>query len=288
MRRRGARRVPRAQRRRLVRRAQVPGLPRLGEPRAGAAVRLLRSARAPDRKERGNAGRRRRRHVHRRRLGPRRAHRGDEGAEQRERPGGSRSSREPSGLASRDARVFNHASTMGLNAVITRALPKIGFLTTEGHRDILDRGRIWRPPARQSDTSWRRSFGDAARPLVPRYLRRGVTERLLVRRERSHPARRGAGAEPAGGAEAMRGRGRRDLPAERLRRSGARATAARARARGARRRRGGLDLVRDLAAREGVRARLDDRDRRLHEADLHRLRAPTRRAAAGRPASPAS
>ncbi|MGE5273616.1 MAG: hydantoinase/oxoprolinase family protein [Verrucomicrobiota bacterium] len=76
--------------------------------------------------------------------------------------------------------VFNHASTMGLNAVITRALPKVGFLTTEGHRDILDRGRIWRPPARQSDTSWRRPFGDAARPLVPRYLRRGITERLLA------------------------------------------------------------------------------------------------------------
>jgi N-methylhydantoinase A len=76
--------------------------------------------------------------------------------------------------------VFNHASTMGLNAVITRSLPKVAFLTTEGHRDILDRGRIWRPPARQSDTSWRRPFGDAARPLVPRYLRRGITERLLA------------------------------------------------------------------------------------------------------------
>ena len=78
------------------------------------------------------------------------------------------------------AAVFNHASTMGLNAVITRTLPKIAFLTTEGHRDILDRGRIWRPPARQSDTSWRRPFGDAARPLVPRYLRRGISERVLA------------------------------------------------------------------------------------------------------------
>ena len=28
--------------------------------------------------------------------------------------------------------VFNHASTMGLNAVITRALPKVAFLTTDG------------------------------------------------------------------------------------------------------------------------------------------------------------
>ena len=76
--------------------------------------------------------------------------------------------------------VFNHASTMGLNAVITRTLPKVAFLTTEGHRDMLDRGRVWRPPRSQTDPSWRRSFGDVARPLVPRYLRRGVLERLLA------------------------------------------------------------------------------------------------------------
>jgi len=83
-------------------------------------------------------------------------------------------------LGLEDHPVFNHASTMGLNAVITRALPKVGFLTTEGHRDMLDRGRVWRPPAAQTDTSWRRSFGDVSRPLVPRYLRRGVVERLLA------------------------------------------------------------------------------------------------------------
>ena len=44
-----------------------------------------------------------------------------------------------------DSAVFNHASTHGLNAVITRRLPKIAFLTTFGHRDILDVGRTWRP-----------------------------------------------------------------------------------------------------------------------------------------------
>ena len=76
--------------------------------------------------------------------------------------------------------IFNHASTAGLNAVITRELPKIGFLTTEGHRDMLDRGQIWRPPTAQTDPAWRRSFGDAGRPLVPRYLRRGVAERILA------------------------------------------------------------------------------------------------------------
>ncbi len=76
--------------------------------------------------------------------------------------------------------VFNHASTAGLNAVITRRLPKVAFLTTAGFRDILVKGRLWRPLDAQTDASWRRPFGDSARPLVPRYLRRGVGERILT------------------------------------------------------------------------------------------------------------
>lgn len=79
-----------------------------------------------------------------------------------------------------DSAIFNHASTHGLNAVITRRLPKIAFLTTLGHRDILDIGRTWRPVEGLTDPGWRRSYGDAARPLVPRYLRRGVRERLTA------------------------------------------------------------------------------------------------------------
>jgi N-methylhydantoinase A len=76
--------------------------------------------------------------------------------------------------------VFNHASTAGVNAVITRRLPKVAFLTTEGFRDILVKGRLWRPLDAQTDASWRRPFGDSARPLIPRYLRRGVAERILA------------------------------------------------------------------------------------------------------------
>lgn len=78
------------------------------------------------------------------------------------------------------ASVFNLASTAGLNAIITRRLPKIGFLATHGHRDILDRGRLWRPFEALTDASWRRGISDAGRPLVPRYLRRGVRERLTA------------------------------------------------------------------------------------------------------------
>ncbi|TDJ67767.1 MAG: hydantoinase/oxoprolinase family protein [Proteobacteria bacterium] len=79
-----------------------------------------------------------------------------------------------------EATVFNHASTHGLNAIITRSLPKIGFLTTMGHRDILDIGRTWRPAHALTDPTWRRSFGDAMKPLVERYLRRGVLERMTA------------------------------------------------------------------------------------------------------------
>ncbi|HTB65244.1 MAG TPA: hydantoinase/oxoprolinase family protein [Steroidobacteraceae bacterium] len=83
-------------------------------------------------------------------------------------------------LGVQDAAVFNHASTKGLNAVLTRTLPKVGFLTTQGHRDMLDAGRCMRPMDNQTDARWHRPFGDAARPLVRRYLRRGIHERILA------------------------------------------------------------------------------------------------------------
>jgi N-methylhydantoinase A len=76
--------------------------------------------------------------------------------------------------------VFNHASTVGLNAVLTRRLPKVALLTTEGHRDVLDIARCWRPLEALTDAGWRRSFGDSSRPLVPRYLRRGIHERITA------------------------------------------------------------------------------------------------------------
>jgi N-methylhydantoinase A len=76
------------------------------------------------------------------------------------------------------ASVFNLASTAGLNAVITRRLPKIGVLVTEGERDVLDGGNAARPVEFLTDPTWHRPFSDRARPLVPRYLRREVPELL--------------------------------------------------------------------------------------------------------------
>jgi N-methylhydantoinase A len=79
-----------------------------------------------------------------------------------------------------DMAMFNHASTHGLNAVITRRLPKIGFVTTEGHRDMLDAGRAMRPRSALTNAGWHRGFSDVGRPLVERYLRRGVRERIMA------------------------------------------------------------------------------------------------------------
>jgi N-methylhydantoinase A len=76
------------------------------------------------------------------------------------------------------ASVFNLASTAGLNSIITRSLPKIAFLTTYGHRDMLERGRLWRPFEALTNPNWRRGISDGSRPLVPRYLRRNIRERM--------------------------------------------------------------------------------------------------------------
>jgi N-methylhydantoinase A len=74
--------------------------------------------------------------------------------------------------------MLNHASTHGLNAILTRNFPKVAFLATEGHRDILDFARGWKPMESLTDANWRRTCGDSGRPLVDRYLRRGISERI--------------------------------------------------------------------------------------------------------------
>src|SRR5579871_938306 len=41
--------------------------------------------------------------------------------------------------------AFHHGYTVGINAALTRTGARTGMLVTEGHRDIVDTGRIWRP-----------------------------------------------------------------------------------------------------------------------------------------------
>ncbi len=72
-----------------------------------------------------------------------------------------------------EVREVVHGSTTGTNALIERTGARVGLLTTEGFRDVLEIGRIMRPDAGLYDISV-----DLPLPLVPRYLRLEVRERL--------------------------------------------------------------------------------------------------------------
>ncbi len=163
--------------------------------------------------------------------------------------------------------LFNHASTAGLNAIITRRLPKIAFLTTFGHRDILDMGRTWRPLEALTDPNWRRPFGDARAPLVPRYLRRGIKERTLADGSELIPLDE---EQARGQLEVLRKcdvhgvaiclinayvNSNHEIRLRELVRDDSRERAL-------------LHLLGGITAGQGVRARLHDADRRLHEDHL--------------------
>ncbi|HEM61918.1 MAG TPA: hydantoinase/oxoprolinase family protein, partial [Chloroflexi bacterium] len=66
-----------------------------------------------------------------------------------------------------------HGTTIGTNALIERKGARTGLLTSDGMRDILEIGRIERPAAGLYDI-----FVDTPLPLVPRYLRVDVKERV--------------------------------------------------------------------------------------------------------------
>jgi N-methylhydantoinase A len=66
-----------------------------------------------------------------------------------------------------------HGTTIGTNALIERKGARTGLLTSDGMRDVLEIGRIERPAAGLYDI-----FVDTPLPLVPRYLRLDVVERV--------------------------------------------------------------------------------------------------------------
>jgi N-methylhydantoinase A len=72
---------------------------------------------------------------------------------------------------------LHHGYTVGLNAALTRTGAPTGLLVTQGHRDTVDHGRVWRPfDANLYDPTWERPH--QARPIVERRHRREVPERM--------------------------------------------------------------------------------------------------------------
>ena len=72
---------------------------------------------------------------------------------------------------------FVYASTFVTNLFVEGKAGRIGLLTTQGFRDVLEIGRASRKPD-VYDIHWR-----PARPIVPRQLRFGVRERMSARGE---------------------------------------------------------------------------------------------------------
>jgi N-methylhydantoinase A len=66
-----------------------------------------------------------------------------------------------------------HGSTIGTNALLERKGAKVGLITTEGFIDVLEIRRVGRPREGLYDF-----WVDHPPPLVPRYLRMGVVERV--------------------------------------------------------------------------------------------------------------
>jgi N-methylhydantoinase A len=78
----------------------------------------------------------------------------------------------------RGAGYFLHGTTVGLNALLERKGARVGLLTTEGFRDVLEIRRLLRVDE-HGDHMWNHLF-KTPDPLVGRALRLGVEERILA------------------------------------------------------------------------------------------------------------
>lgn len=68
---------------------------------------------------------------------------------------------------------ITHGTTIGTNAIVEGKGSKVGLITTEGFEDVLEIRRVARPKDAAYDFEV-----DNPPPLVPRYLRKGITERI--------------------------------------------------------------------------------------------------------------
>jgi N-methylhydantoinase A len=79
---------------------------------------------------------------------------------------------EAAGTAAGDLDLVIHGTTATTNAVLERKVARVGLVTTEGFRDVLELGRRTRP----------KPYGlfGTFEPLIPRELRREVPERVMA------------------------------------------------------------------------------------------------------------
>src|SRR3989338_5160126 len=80
------------------------------------------------------------------------------------------------GLDLKQTALFLHCTTIAINTVVERKGVKAALVTTRGFRDVYEIGRSNRPDAYNL-------FFERPVPLVPRSLRREVTERMTARGE---------------------------------------------------------------------------------------------------------
>lgn len=85
-------------------------------------------------------------------------------------------------IADLDYMVHGHGTTIGTNALIERKGARTGLLTTRGFRDVLEIARVERPDEGLYDF-----LVDTPEPLVPRFLRAEVDERIDAHGSVVHP-----------------------------------------------------------------------------------------------------
>lgn len=78
-----------------------------------------------------------------------------------------------SGQSLQAADSIIHGTTIGTNAIVEGKGSKVGLITTKGFEDVLEIRRVARPKGAAYDFEV-----DNPPPLVPRYLRKGITERI--------------------------------------------------------------------------------------------------------------
>lgn len=77
-----------------------------------------------------------------------------------------------------DVNYLIHGTTIGTNAIVEGKGARVGLITTEGFEDVLEIRRVARPKEAAFDF-----WADNPQPLVPRYLRKGVRERVGAKGE---------------------------------------------------------------------------------------------------------